>query len=167
MRVNYGKGFSGCVACWRSIIARPIVANILLWRNRPGDDSLAVVVGNPNTHVTHGLGRGWQWLLGPCCSPVCCVYFTFRSNIWIIVCGNNGSVSSDGGRASSRRTMSLETLLEAARYVELQEAQRLQQSSSSLSSLARGTAGMFQVAVITLKCALISEMLGIPFVYVC
>ncbi|PNF28947.1 hypothetical protein B7P43_G15261 [Cryptotermes secundus] len=36
--------------------------------------------------------------------------------------------------------MSLETLLEAARYVELQEAQRLQQSSSSLSSLARGTA---------------------------
>lgn len=148
MRVNYGKGFSGCVACWRSIIARPIVANILLWRNRPGDDSLAVVVGNPNTHVTHGQGRGWQWLLGPCCSPVCCVYFTFRSNIWIIVCGNNGSVSSDGGRASSRRTMSLETLLEAARYVELQEAQRLQQSSSSVSSLARGTAGMFQVAVI-------------------
>lgn len=36
--------------------------------------------------------------------------------------------------------MSLETLLEAARYVELQEAQRLQQSSSSVSSSARGTA---------------------------
>lgn len=36
--------------------------------------------------------------------------------------------------------MSLETLLEAARYVELQEAQRLQQSSSSESSLARGVA---------------------------
>lgn len=36
--------------------------------------------------------------------------------------------------------MSLETLLEAARYVELQEAQRLQQSSSSASSLARGAA---------------------------
>lgn len=34
--------------------------------------------------------------------------------------------------------MSLETLLEAARYVELQEAQRLQQSSSSVSSSARG-----------------------------
>ncbi|PSN49810.1 hypothetical protein C0J52_01371 [Blattella germanica] len=34
--------------------------------------------------------------------------------------------------------MSLETLLEAARYVELQEAQRLQQSSSSVSSSTRG-----------------------------
>jgi len=44
--------------------------------------------------------------------------------------------------------MSLETLLEAARYVELQEAQRLQQSSSE-SSLARGVAGMLKVAVIT------------------
>lgn len=83
------------------------------------------------------------------------------------MCGNNGSISSDGGRASSRRTMSLETLLEAARYVELQEAQLLQQSSSSVSSLARGTAGMLEFAVITLKCAFISGMLGIRFVYVC
>lgn len=61
---------------------------------------------------------------------------------------NNGGVNLDGGRASSRRTMSLETLLEAARYVELQEAQRLQQSSSE-SSLARGVAGMLKVAIIT------------------
>jgi len=45
--------------------------------------------------------------------------------------------------------MSLETLLEAARYVELQEAQRLQQSSS-VSSLARGAAGMFELPVIYL-----------------
>lgn len=30
IRVNSSEGFSGCVACWRSIIARPIVANILL-----------------------------------------------------------------------------------------------------------------------------------------
>lgn len=45
--------------------------------------------------------------------------------------------------------MSLETLLEAARYVELQEAQRLHQSSSSVTSLARGE-GMFSVAIITL-----------------
>jgi hypothetical protein len=48
--------------------------------------------------------------------------------------------------------MSLETLLEAARYVELQEAQRLHQSSST-SSLARGPEGMFGVAVISFVCA--------------
>lgn len=63
--------------------------------------------------------------------------------------------------------MSLETLLEAARYVELQEAQQLQQSSSALSSFARGTAGMLEVGVIALKCAFIAGMLGIQFVYVC
>lgn len=132
--------FCYCVASWRSIIARPIVADNLSWRNLLNEYSLAVVVGNPNTHVTHGQGRGWQWLRGPCCSPVCCVYSTFL-NIYTIVSLNDGSIGSNGGRASSRRTMSLETLLEAARYVELQEAQRLQQSSSSVPSSARGTSG--------------------------
>ena len=63
--------------------------------------------------------------------------------------------------------MSLETLLEAARYVELQEAQRLQQSSSSESSLARGVAGKSQVAIIAKIYALISDMSGIRCVYIC
>lgn len=80
---------------------------------------------------------------------------------------NNGGVNLDGGRASSRRTMSLETLLEAARYVELQEAQRLQQSSSSEPSLARGVAGMLKVAVITEVYALILDVSGIRCVYLC
>lgn len=53
--------------------------------------------------------------------------------------------------------MSLETLLEAARYVELQEAQRLQQSSSE-SSLARGVAGMLKVAIIIQVYAHISDV---------
>jgi hypothetical protein len=61
--------------------------------------------------------------------------------------------------------MSLETLLEAARYVELQEAQRLQQSSSSESSLARGVAGMLKVAFISQIYARISDMSGIRCVY--
>lgn len=73
----------------------------------------------------------------------------------------------DGGRASSRRTMSLETLLEAARYVELQEAQRLQQSSSSESSVARGVAGMFKVAFLFEIYAVISGVSGIRCNHLC
>lgn len=100
-------------------------------------------------------------MLQPC---LLCL-FHIPSNVWITVYANNGGVNLDGGRASSRRRMSLETLLEAARYVELQEAQRLQQSSES--SLARGVAGMLKVVIIIQIYALISDVSGILCVYRC